>query len=147
MAGESTPKRRPAKKEILPVPEPATPKPVINEAELKAALSYEDQTDPFNDMTEMVDEKSDAHKLAREFISFEDIEGKTELTKKQARAFTALHLLDKKYPELGFAELRHYLWIVTSVGGKGRSGLLEMLRGRIDIPPAGPIGEGEMRRL
>lgn len=112
-------------------------------------VDYQGQDDPFNDLSVMQTERSAPHELVREFISAEGIEGKTVLTRRQVKAFTALEILHDDYPELGIDRLKTFLLYTISTNGESRKGLLNMLKGNpmMDSPNGGGSGmPPEMKR-
>lgn len=90
-------------------------------------VDYQGQDDPFDDMPVNMTERSAPHEIVREFISEEGIEGKTNLTRRQIKAFTVLEIVDGDFPELGLARLKKFLHYVISEKGDSRKGLLTML--------------------
>lgn len=102
--------------------------------------------DEFSDLQARVEKKSDPVKLAEQFLSGDNIYGKSFITKKQARLFMLLDIMHQDYPWGGYDRLaKSWMHLLTSVDGRGRLGVLDMLKGvanltrEDDVPPGVPL--------
>lgn len=92
--------------------------------------------DEFSDLEKAMSPPSDPVRLAGEFLSGENIYGKTFLTPTLAKLFMALDVLHASYPWCEFDRIpKTWGHTLTSVDGKGRTGVLDMLTGKVDTAP------------
>lgn len=83
------------------------------------------------------EQRSDPVRLVEEFLSPKNIRGKTNLEPVEQQLFTLLHMMHRKYHARygwDFDQLAEvYMHLKTSLKGEGKKGLLEMLKGRVEM--------------
>lgn len=110
--------------------------------------TYEDPDDEFGDIIrQLPDEETDVIRTVREFLSSEQIEGKTDLNDNQINFFTVLKTYEEAYPELGVGRLGQiFMELRRSRNGSGRGGLLDMLKGKLHLESQPETGLNENTR-
>lgn len=119
-----------------------------------APVSQGDYHDPPNEFEEFMgmgqDPGAESERFARTMIDASDIEGKTFLLQGEEYMFTHAKALadNPKFEDFRLERFPQYVMhLKTSLGGQGRKGVLESLRGIIQIRPEQPdMPPGGMQR-
>lgn len=130
----------------------ATPRVKLLRDEIRTALSdiaevqaieklstsnYQDQEDEFLDLQALPEDKAEPERVSRYFLDDTDIEGKSFVDRGEKIIFTLVALLAKN-PKYRQFNLRDFpkTWLHFALGenqGQGRNGILQTLRGHVQM--------------